>query len=96
MACSSGRLAVLLPCYRRALAFLSDRDGDSEIYLINADGTGLVQLTHNSVGDLAAVWSPDSSRLVFGSDRDGDSEIYLINADGTGLAQLTHNSDRGS
>ena len=85
-----GGSAPVLPS---RLAFLSDRDGDSEIYLINADGTGLVQLTHNSVGDLAAVWSPDSSRLVFLSDRDGDSEIYLINADGTGLLQLTHDSD---
>ena len=88
-----GGSAPVLPS---RLAFLSDRDGDSEIYLINADGTGLVQLTHNSVGDLAAVWSPDSSRLVFGSDRDGDWEVFLMNADGTGIVQLTHNSGQDS
>ena len=84
-----GGSAPVLPS---RLAFLSDRDGNNEIYVINADGTGLARLTHNSGQDFSPDWSPDGSRLAFTSNRDGDSEIYLINADGTGLTQLTHNS----
>ena len=60
---------------------------------MNADGTGLTQLTHNSDRDSVPAWSPDGRRLAFHSNRDGDFEIYVMNADGTGLTQLTHNSD---
>ena len=79
------------------LAFVSDHDGDLEIYVMNADGTGLTQLTHNSDHDSVPAWwpawSPDGRRLAFASHRDGVWEVYVMNADGTGLTQLTHNSD---
>ena len=50
-----GGSAPVLPS---RLAFLSDRDGDREIYLINPDGSGLTRLTNNSADDERSVWSP--------------------------------------
>ena len=71
-------------------------DGNTDIYVINADGTNPVRLTSDPADDLRPAWSPDSSdgsRIAFSSDRDNDQdndpEIYTINPDGTGLTQLT-------
>jgi Tol biopolymer transport system component len=76
------------------IAFHSDRDGDSEIYTMNADGTGVVKLTDNVANDYVPTFSPDGTKIVFTSDRDGDSdEIYTMNADGTGVVRLTNNSE---
>ena len=79
---------------RPRIAFVSDRDGDNEIYVMNADGSAIVQLTDNSAGDSWPSWSPDGRRIVFSSDRDGDFEIYVMDADGGGVVQLTDNSAR--
>ena len=73
------------------IAFTSDRDGDYEIFVMNADGTGTVQLTHNDTDDQGGLWSPDGTRIAFSSDRDGDYEIFVMNPDGSGTVQLTHN-----
>ena len=77
----------------RRIAFASTRDGDNEIYVMNADGSNVTQLTHNSSRDFNPAWSPDSRRIVFNSNRDGDYEIYVMNADGSNVTQLTHNSN---
>jgi Tol biopolymer transport system component len=55
------------------VAFVSNRDGDSERYVMNADGGGLVQLTANDSVDFDPAWSHDGTRLAFSSDRDGSS-----------------------
>src|SRR5438128_1111552 len=73
------------------LAFVSERDGNSEIYVMNADGSGQTRLTNNAAEDLNPAWSPDGTQLVFASHRDGNSEIYVMNADGSGHTRLTHN-----
>jgi Tol biopolymer transport system component len=61
------------------LAFYSDRSGRFEIWLINADGTGLRQLTHTS-GQSAVYpfWSPDGSRIVY---KQRDAQPYVIEVD---------------
>ena len=75
------------------IAFESERDGNVEIYVMNADGTGLTNLTNNAAGDWIPVWSPDGSQIAFASGRDGIStEIYVMNADGTSQTRLTSNS----
>ena len=73
------------------IAFWSDRDDDSDIYVMNADGTGAAALTVNDDDDELPSWSPDGSRIAFTSDRDrqGDNEIFVMNADGSGVVQLT-------
>jgi len=73
------------------IAFHSDRDGNLEIYVINADGSGFTRLTNNEAEDNYPTWSPDGEEIVFHSDRDGNNEIYVINADGTNLGNLTNN-----
>lgn len=74
------------------VAFASDRDGDSEIFVINADGSGLTQLTFNSVDDDKPSWSKDGRRIAFESNLDGDYEIFVMDADGSNLTQLTRNN----
>jgi len=66
------------------LAVASKHDGDWEIYLINADGSELRQLTDNSAKDSWPSWSPDGKQIVFMSDRAGSWGIYVMNADGSG------------
>lgn len=73
----------------QAIAFVSDRDGEPEIFKIEPDGTGLVQLTSNSAWDTDPSWSPDGTKLAFSSNRDGDDDVYVMNADGSGIANVT-------
>ncbi len=69
--------------------FQSTRDGNFEIYLMNADGSRQVRLTHSPSNDISPSLSPDGSRIVFASDRDGNWEIYSIHTDGSELTRLT-------
>jgi len=73
------------------IAFTSLRDGDREIYVMAADGSGQINLT-NSPGsdDYMAAWSPDGSKIAFLSERDGNPEIYVMAADGSDPVRLTH------
>jgi serine/threonine protein kinase len=73
------------------LAFVSDRAGNPEIYLMDEKGI-LTQITRSVASDADPAWSPEKTRVVFASDRDGDWEIYWTNADGSGLTQVTHNN----
>ena len=73
----------------RKLAFVSRRDGNSEIYVMNADGSGQENLTQQPASDSHPSWSPDGRKLAFVSRRDGNSEIYVMNADGSGLRNVT-------
>jgi Tol biopolymer transport system component len=67
------------------IAFRSDRDGDEEIYVMNADGSNPVRLTSQPGNDGNPAWSPDGSRIAFESNRDTQSKIAVMNADGTGV-----------
>ncbi len=81
------------------VVFASTRSGIPQLYLVNADGTDLTQLTIVEQGACQPSWSPDGLQLVFISPCLGradffetiynESSLYVINADGTGLDQLT-------
>lgn len=72
------------------IAFLSTRDGNVEIYVMNPDGSGQTRLTNEPVYDHSPAWSPDGSKIAFVSLRDGNDEIYVMNADGSGVTNLTN------
>ena len=77
------------------LAFESDVDGDGEIFVVGADGTGLVKLTDNAIHDEGPSWSPDGRRLVYTSgpvNLEGD--IWVMEADGSGRTRLTDSPGR--
>ena len=65
------------------IAFSSNRDGDHEIYTMDAGGSNLTPLTNNSVFDSSPSWSPDGKRIVFTRLEGGDFNLYLMNADGS-------------
>lgn len=73
----------------KQLLFVSKRDGNADLYLMNADGTGHRALTANSEHNYSAAWSPDGSRIAFTSRRDGHHEVYVMKPDGTGQTRLT-------
>lgn len=66
------------------IAFVTDRDANEEIYVIEPDGTGLVNLTNDPRSDRQPAWSRSGRRIVF--QRDG--EIWTMNADGSGQTDL--------
>jgi Tol biopolymer transport system component len=82
------RAPVYSPNGSRIL-FDSTRDGNTEIYVMNADGSNQRRLTDDDGEDWGATWSPDGSQIAFNSDRTGAMEIYLMAADGTGVTRLT-------
>ena len=83
------------------IAFMSGRDGNAEIYVMNADGGKPRNLTNHPGADANPAWSPDGKRIVFMSDRDGhvnvrnspNYEIYVMDADGGNQLNLTNNPD---
>lgn len=68
---------------------------DSQIWVVNADGTGIEQLTTVQPANNEPAWDPTGTRIVFVSQRDGNPEIYVMNADGSGQQRLTRSSEVG-
>jgi len=62
----------------RRLAFVSRRDGNSEIYLMALPVGNVLNLTNHPAADYEPDWSPDGRRLVFVSERDGGRDLYLL------------------
>ncbi|MFA6110280.1 MAG: leucine-rich repeat domain-containing protein [Candidatus Latescibacterota bacterium] len=74
-----------------SIAFASDRGGTLDIYVADADGTHLVNLTRGSTGNnWEPVWSPDWTRIAFTSDREGGfaPHLYVMDADGSDVTRL--------
>ncbi|MDH4136490.1 MAG: hypothetical protein OEW09_07235, partial [Anaerolineae bacterium] len=70
------------------VAFMSMRDGNWEIYSINADGSDLQRLTDNGVNDGLPTFSPKGHFIAFVSDEGGQWAIWAMNADGSGRRKL--------
>ena len=74
-----------------AIAFTNGGNGNQDIYVIDADGTGLRRLTTAAGNDANPAFSPKGDLIAFESNRDGTPEIYVMNADGTEDAQRLTN-----
>lgn len=76
------------------IAFVSDRTGIPQIWLMREDGSNQEQITKMADGACQPDWSPDGKRLVFVSpcrkkqDDYSGTSLFLINADGSGLTPL--------
>ena len=76
------------------IAFVSDRDGNREIYVMNPNGSEQTNISNNSAFDQEPSWSPDGTKIAFVSDRDDpyNIEIYVMDAvDGSNPTRLTDN-----
>jgi Tol biopolymer transport system component len=72
------------------IAFQSKRDGDPEVFVMNAaDGSNQTQLTFNTKLDIEPTWSPDSRKLAFISDRKGTQNVWTMDASGANQTQIT-------
>jgi TolB protein len=74
------------------IAFTNTSANGSDIFAINADGTGLTNLTNDPAADDSPAWSPDGTKIVFRSNRTGVYDLYVMNADGSGVTALTADS----
>ncbi len=64
----------------------------SDIFVINVDGTGETQLTADTTNEAQPAWSPDGTKIAFVTDRDGNNEVYVMDADGQNVRRLTNNA----
>jgi len=67
----------------REIAYMSDHDGNWEVYVVTAEGGQVRRLTFDPANDGLPTWSPDGRLLAFVSDRDGTWGVYLMNPDGS-------------
>jgi Tol biopolymer transport system component len=76
----------------RKLAFHSNRSGSVEIWVSDADGSHLAQLTNcGGTNNGTPRWSPDGSLIAFDSRSTGNAEIFVVSSEGGGLRQITNN-----
>lgn len=65
------------------IVFVSNRDGNSEIYIMNSDGSGQMNLTQHRENDYSPVWSPTGKQILFASERAGKvSDLYVMDSNG--------------
>jgi hypothetical protein len=71
------------------IAFVSTESRNDEIWVVQRDGSGLLQLTRNEwEWDKHPSWSPDGQQIVFFSNRTGNSQLWIMNKDGSGQRLL--------
>ena len=79
--------------HKAQIAFSSTRDGNSEIYVMDADGNNQIRLTNHPEADNQPSWSPDGRRIAFSSNRNGGNEqIYVMDSNGKNVKLLTNGS----
>ncbi len=80
----------------QSIVFVSERDGDPEIFIQNSEGDTAIQLTFNEGLDHRPAWSPDGKYIAFAAVRNGAEEIYRIRPDGTDEQLVTAHPIQGT
>lgn len=78
-----------VPEFRNSIVFVSDRDGNKEIYRVDVDGSDFFRLTENIEDDSSPQWSFDKTRILFLSSTGTSNHLYTINPDGSEMVNLT-------
>lgn len=88
------------PAIPGMIVFYSERDGNSEIYTMNSDGSNQQRLTYNTAQDFSPAFSPDGNSIAFVSDRDDSRSgfcspncnynLYVMNMDGSNVRRVTN------
>ena len=71
------------------IVFASTRTGNYDVFVANADGTDLRQLTSDTAADYTPAFAPDGNHVVFASSRNASDDIYRVGTDGEDLERLT-------
>ena len=71
------------------LVIQSALGNNSDIFVMNADGTGFIQLTYDPAKDEFPTWSGDGNHIAFQSGRNGSPQLFVMNADGKDVIQLS-------
>lgn len=74
----------------KKIAFVTKKNDNLEIFLMNADGTKKINLTKSGSNDDGPMFSNDGRYISFSSDRSGRWQIYIMRTDGSGLRRLTN------
>ncbi|HEV8136872.1 MAG TPA: DPP IV N-terminal domain-containing protein [Pyrinomonadaceae bacterium] len=88
-------LMAVIPGVPHGVAMTSNRDGNNEVYVMDANGGDQSRVTDNVMNtsnDQRPDISPDGKQIVFSSNRDGNFEIFIMNSDGSDVIQLTSTS----
>ena len=70
------------------IAFSSNRNGNWEIYLMNPNGSGQINLTHHPRSDLMPTFSPTGAQILFVSTRDEGRDLYLMDPNGANVRRV--------
>jgi Tol biopolymer transport system component len=93
---AAGPAQAAFPGENGRIVFSKTVNGNADIYVINADGSGEKRLTFSPWSDVNPAWSPDGTKIAFQSDRDvhldpysptpetRNWEIYVLSLDGSG------------
>jgi TolB protein len=72
------------------IAYASNKTGNMEVWIANADGSGAKQITTSPAVDTAPSWSPTGQEIAFTSDRGGTPQIWLMDSEGLNVRRLTN------
>lgn len=78
----------------RQIAFVSTRDGSYDIYVMNADGSGVRRLTDHPSAEHDPSWAPDGKSIVLAGERDGRGELYRVWLDSARVERVTSGFNR--
>ena len=87
----------------KKIVFQSNMKGNRDIFVMNADGSSITQLTTSNGMDMMPAWSPDGTRIAFVTNRDerskvqdleGNTEVYIMNADGSDQRNISNHPGR--